>query len=92
MLCGIIGITVELFNEQGLIGQALNGLMGTAMLPSLSVLLLVLLALIPARRWYQHVFSRGHHIHILGNLLMRGMMLTGAYFIYLLVTTGSFRI
>ena len=92
MLFGIIGIAVEIFNDQGLLKQFLNRLLDAALLSSLTAILLGLIAAVLGRLCYKRIFASAKNINRLGDFLMRAMMLTGAWFLYLYFTTGSFKI
>ncbi len=92
MVCGIIGIAVEIFHEQGLLRRLLDQLMNTALSNSLLVILASGFVLLAGKVWYDNVFSRAEHINALGNFMMRALMFAGAYFLYLYITTGSFKL
>ncbi len=92
MVCGIAGIAVQIFHAQGLLTQVLDRLIDGALMASMSVIVLGILAFVLAKRWHKQLFSTTKNTHALGDFLMRAMMLTGAYFLYLYISTGSFKI
>lgn len=92
MICGIIGIAVMIFNDQGLLKRLLEKLMNEAFSTSMVELVVIIAALFFAKTWYDKVFEKAENANALGNFLMKAMMLAGAYFLYLFITTGSFKI
>ncbi len=86
MLLGIIGLAMEFFKENGLIGRVFGWLFdSTTHMMFIPVIILVLWLL---NRWFsapsQNETKRS------GNIPMFLMMLVGAYYAYRIVTTGGF--
>ena len=92
LVCGIIGIAVEIFHDDGLLRKLLSKLMDSAFSSSMIALVGVIAVFAIGAVWYDRVFSKVENIRALGDFLMKAMMLTGAYFLYLFLTTGSFKI
>jgi len=88
---GIIGIAVEVFHEQGLLKQLINKLIDGAFASSLLTIMVSIAVIILGKIWYDKAFQKAENANALGNFLMRAMMLLGAYFMYLFITTGSFK-
>lgn len=91
LVCGIIGIAVQVFHDQGWLKQLLDKLVNGALSTSLAGIVLGIIVLVAGIRWYDRVFSKAENTNALGNFLMRGMMIAGVYFLYLYITTGSFK-
>lgn len=92
MVFGIIGIATWIFNDKGLLKQLIDKLMNSAFSSSVFTILAILVVIVLAKVWYNRVFSTAENANALGNFMMKAMMMVGAYFIYLYLTTGSFRI
>lgn len=92
MVFGIIGIAVQIFHDQGLLKQLINKLMSAAFSSSLITILAGIFVIVLGKIWYDRIFAKAENAHALGNFLMKAMMITGAYFLYLYTTTGSFKI
>ncbi|CAG0959150.1 hypothetical protein MTYP_00627 [Methylophilaceae bacterium] len=86
MMLGIVGIAVEIFRENGLLKQAFKSLFdsptGLIMIP-IGILAIYLFA-----RWLNA--SPDGKATRRGDLPMYAMMGVGGFFLYRLITTGSF--
>ncbi len=91
LVCGIIGIAVQVFHDQGWLKQLLEKLVTEATSASMIGILIGIAVFVVVARWYDRVFSKAENANALGNFLMKAMMVAGAYFLYLYITTGSFK-
>ncbi len=91
LVCGIAGLGVRIFHEQGWIKQLFDTVANGAFATSLAGIIISIIAIVLGVRWYDSVFSKAENANALGNFLMRAMMVAGAYFLYLYITTGSFK-
>lgn len=93
IVLGMIGISVQVFREHGWFSQAVTGFMNNVMeiwsLTTLVILSFLLLVVLTIRQWYGMNFAKGAPEKV-ANLLMFAMMGMGGFFLYRLVTTGSF--
>lgn len=92
LVCGIIGIAVEIFHDQGLLRKFIGKLMDAAFAGSLGTIVVWIVLALLVKFVYGWAHAKSENTNTLGNILMRGMMLLGVYFLYLFVTTGSFKI
>lgn len=92
LVCGIIGIAVEIFHDEGLLRKFIGQLVDAAFSGSLGTIVVWIVFALLAKFVYGWANARAENTNTLGNLLMRGMMLLGVYFLYLFITTGSFKI
>lgn len=92
MVLGIIGIAVQIFHDQGWLKKLLNKLMDGLTTTSMVEIVVGGVLLFFAIRWYDRTFEKAENANALGNFLMKAMMALGAYFLYLFITTGSFKI
>ncbi len=89
---GLIGISVEVFHEQGLLKKLLNTIMNAAMASSMLMIVGILVALAMLKIWYDSVFSTAENAHALGDFLMKAMMAAGVFYVYVFLTTGGFKL
>ena len=91
MVCGIIGIAVQIFHDQGWLKKLLQKLMDGLTASSMIEIGVIVVVLFFGKRWYDRTFEKAENANALGNFLMKTMMALGAYFLYLVITTGSFK-
>ena len=92
LVLGIVGIAVAIFHDQGLLRKLFTKLTEAAFSSSITAVVGAIMVLVVLKLWYNSVFSTAENSTALGNFLMRAMMLFGAYMLYRLLTTGSFKI
>ena len=85
MLIGIVGIAVGLFQDDGWLKQSLNKMADSSL--GLGWIAVIIVLLFILSRWMN---SPSGKANARGNLPMYLMMLIGAFFLFRLVTTGSF--
>jgi hypothetical protein len=86
MLIGLVGIAVEIFRDNGLLKQLLSKMFASSLgMASIPIAIAVLYFL---NRWIST--SDGKANSGKGDLPLYIMMAIGAFFLYRLITTGSF--
>lgn len=88
IVIGIIGITILVFSSDGLLatmGGKLVDLDSTALIG----IVLALVAIYVVKVWFEKAFGKSAAA-VTGNLAMYVMMAVGAFFLYRLLSTGSF--
>lgn len=85
MLLGILGITVDLFNDDGIF----RTLLGKAFQSTSSVVVTIIIGIMVYffNRWLTTVDGQASKK---GDIPLYAMMAVGAYFLYRLISTGSF--
>lgn len=92
MVCGIIGIAVQIFHDQGLLKGLWNVLINEAISTSLIGGIFAVAGILLGKAWFDSVFRKAENANALGNFLMKAMIAAGVFFLYLYLSTGSFKI
>jgi uncharacterized membrane protein YqjE len=89
VMTGLVGISVELFREKGWLKQALSSLMQASMTSLVIGVPFAILVFLVGRAWLiSH--SERHESSRTADLMLYAMMAVGGWFLYKLVTQGSF--
>jgi hypothetical protein len=89
MIMGIIGLAIVIFADEGLLVSGLGKLTKINSFGSLVLIPLGLLALYFVKVWFEKTFGKSSTA-VAGNLAMYFMMAVGAFFLFRLLSTGSF--
>lgn len=89
MIVGLIGLSVHLFKDKGWLNHWLGSLMKAGISQIIVTISLLLLAGYLLNHWLHSADDDSKNNRV-GDYLMYLMMMVGAFFIFNLVTTGSF--
>ena len=88
ILMGLIGISVQIFGDQGVLNRLLTKLMAIESLTAVVALPFLFVIFVVFKSWF--VKTKGDEAtSAYGNFLMYVMMAVGAFFIFRYLTTGS---
>ena len=89
VVIGLIGLSVEIFRDNGWLRQLIAKMLDSALgLGSIPAVILVFFLIYFLNRWISTA-SRGKR-HSQGDLPLYLMMIIGAFYLYMLITKGSF--
>jgi len=89
MIMGIIGLAILIFSEDGWLATFAGKLTQIDSFGALLAIPLAIVAIYIARIWFERTFGKSS-ASALGNLAMYVMMAIGAFFLFRLLSTGSF--
>lgn len=89
MIMGIIGLAILIFSEDGWLATLAGKLTQIDSFGSLLIIPLAIIAIYVARVWFEKAFGKSSAA-VTGNLAMYVMMAIGAFFLFRLLSTGSF--
>ncbi|HSI94801.1 MAG TPA: hypothetical protein VK938_01820 [Methylophilaceae bacterium] len=89
MIMGIIGLAILIFSEDGWLATFVGKLTQIDSFGSLLIIPLAIIAIYVARVWFEKTFAKSSAA-VIGNLAMYVMMAIGAFFLFRLLSTGSF--
>jgi hypothetical protein len=92
VIFGIIGIAVEIFNDDGMLSHLLGKIMDAALASSMLVTIGVIAGLVAVKIVFDRIFSSAANAKALGDFMMFVMMALGVFFLYHVTTTGTFKI
>jgi len=89
MILGIIGLAILIFSDEGLLMSLGGQLTQIDSFGTLMMIPLGIVAIYVAKVWFEKSLGKSSAA-VLGNLAMYVMMAVGAFFLFRLITTGSF--
>lgn len=89
MVLGIIGVAILLFSDTGLLVTLGGKLTEIDSLEMLMVIPLAIVAIYLGRVWFEKTFAKSSAA-VAGDIAMYLMMAIGAFFLFRLLSTGSF--
>lgn len=89
LLLGMIGISVYLFRENGWISQVVGHVLETWSFTAIAAIPLLAAAYLILANWYAKNFTK-HTQEKVANLMLFAMMGVGAFFLFRLISSGSF--
>lgn len=89
MVMGIIGLAILIFSEDGWLATFMGKLTQIDSFGPLLIIPLAIMAIYIARVWFEKTFGKSSAA-MTGNLAMYVMMAIGAFFLFRLLSTGSF--
>lgn len=89
MILGIIGLTILIFSEDGWLATFMRKLTQIDSFGSLLIIPLAIIAIYIARVWFEKTFAKSSAA-VIGNFAMYVMMAIGAFFLFRLLSSGSF--
>jgi hypothetical protein len=89
LLLGMIGISVHLFRQNGWISQIVGHVLETWSFTAIAAIPLLAAAYLILTNWYTKNFTKDAQEKVT-NLMLFAMMGVGAFFLFRLISSGSF--